>query len=121
MKRLLCLIALVAGVAAASDISGNWKATAEGPQGTMERTFTFKVDGSKLTGDTTSSLLGKSTITDGKVDGDNVTFTITVNFQDNEMKLTYKGKVSADGKEIKFTVEGIQGGQSIEWLAKRAS
>jgi len=119
MKRLLLLIAVCALALSAADISGNWKATAEGPNGSMERTFVFKVDGSKLTGETTSSMLGKSTITDGKVDGDDVTFTITVNFGGNEMKLNYKGKVS--GNEIKFTVESPAGGQTIEWLAKRAS
>jgi hypothetical protein len=35
------------------------------------------------------------------------------------MKLTYKGKIS--GNEIRFTVEGIQGGNTIEWVAKKAS
>jgi hypothetical protein len=64
-----------------------------------------------------SSMFGKSTITDGKIDGDNVSFTITVKLQDNEMKLNYKGKVT--GKEIKFTVENPMGGQTLEWLAKK--
>jgi len=65
--------------ASAADISGNWKGAAETPNGTIERTFAFKVDGHKLTGETTSSMMGKSTIADGKVDGDTVTFTITGN------------------------------------------
>ena len=119
MKWLLILIAVFAAPALAADVSGTWKATAEGPNGSMERTFVFKVDGSKVTGETTSSIFGKSTITDGKVDGDNVTFTITVKFQDNEMKLNYKGK--ANGNEIKFTVENPNGGPSIEWNAKKVS
>jgi hypothetical protein len=117
MKRLFVLMALFALPALAADVTGTWKATAEGPNGTMERTFVLKVEGNKLTGETTSSMFGKSTITDGKVDGDNLSFTITVKFQDNEMKLNYKGKVS--GKEIKFTVESPMGGQTIEWLAKK--
>jgi P pilus assembly chaperone PapD len=117
MKRLLVLMTLFAATGLAADVSGNWKATAEGPNGTMERTFTFRVDGNKLTGETTSSMFGKSTITDGKIDGENLSFTITVKFQDNEMKLNYKGKVS--GNEIKFTVENPDGGRVIEWLAKK--
>jgi hypothetical protein len=40
-----------------------------------------------------------------------------VKFQDNEMKLNYKGKVN--GNEIKFTVENPDYGQVIEWLAKK--
>ena len=44
MKWLPALVALFAFSALAADISGNWKATAEGPNGAMERTFTFKQD-----------------------------------------------------------------------------
>jgi len=118
MKRLVAVWVLGALVGWAADISGNWKATAEGPNGGMERTFTFKVDGSKVTGETTSSMMGKSTISDGKVDGDTVTFTITGNLGGNEMKLNYKGKVAGD--EIRFTSEMAGGGgQAIEWTAKR--
>ena len=123
MKRILCrilyLMAVFALALSAADISGNWKATADFGNGPMERTFTFKVDGNKLTGETNSSMMGKSEIADGKVDGDNVTFTITVKFQDNEMKLTYKGKVNGGGDGIKFTVDVAQGGQQIVWDAKK--
>jgi len=110
-------MALLAGIASAADITGNWKATADFDGNAIERTFTFKVDGNKLTGETTSSMLGKSTIEDGKVDGDNVSFSIKANFEGNEMKLTYKGKVNSKGDELKLTSESPQG--SIEWNAKR--
>jgi hypothetical protein len=119
MKWLLILLLVFAVAASAADVTGNWKATAEGPNGPMERTFTFKVDGTRLTGETTSSMFGKSIIADGKVEGDNLSFTITVKFQDNEMKLLYKGKVN--GNEIRFTVEMQDGGNTLEWLAKRVS
>lgn len=121
MKRIFLLSALLAFCAMAADISGNWKASADFNGQTMERTFTFKVDGSKVTGETTSSFAGKSEITDGKLEGDMVTFTITVNFGDNPMKLTYKGKINAAGNEIHFTVENPEGGNSIEWNAKKVS
>ncbi len=118
MKRLLAVLALCAGACLAADISGNWKATAEGPNGAMERTFTFKVDGNKVTGETTSSMLGKSTITDGKVDGNTVTFSITAKLGDNDMKIDYKGTISGD--QIKLTSSSAaNGGQGIEWVAKR--
>lgn len=119
MKRLAVTTIVFALAAFAADISGTWKATAEGPNGSMERTFVFKVDGSKVTGETTSTMMGKSTINDGKIDGDTVTFTITGSFGGNEVKLNYKGKVS--GNEIHFTSEmaGGGGGQAIEWTAKK--
>ena len=120
MKRLLLSMFVLTMAAFAADLSGTWKATAEGPQGSMERTFVFKVDGAKLTGETTSSMLGKSTITDGKIDGDNFSFTITANLQGTEMKLNYKGKVT--GNEIKVTssvVGGDAGQGSFEWTGKK--
>jgi len=111
MKWLLAAFAAVAITALAADISGNWKATAEGPNGAMERTFTFKVDGNKVTGESTSSMMGKSEIHDGKID-------LTGKFGDQEVKLNYKGKIS--GNEIKFTSEMAGGeGQAIQWTAKK--
>jgi hypothetical protein len=62
--------------------------------------------------------MGKSVIQDGKVDGDNVSFSITVKVQDNEMKLDYKGKVTGD--TIKFQVQGANGIQ-LEYNTKRIS
>ncbi len=59
MKRVLVLMALSVLCAMAADISGNWKATADFNGQSMERTFTFKVDGTKLTGETVSSMMGK--------------------------------------------------------------
>lgn len=119
MQRLLILTALFTLAAAAADVSGTWKATAEGPNGTMERTFVFKVDGAKLSGETTSNVVGKSAIDDGKVDGDNVLFNITVKFQDNEMKVSYKGKIT--GTNIKFTAEVPGAGQTLEWTGKKVN
>ena len=121
MKRLLLTLMVCSLTVVAADVSGNWKATAEGPNGSIERTFVLKVEGTKLTGETVSSFTGKSTINDGKVDGDNLTFTITMKLQDNEMTMNYKGKV-VNKDEIKFTAESTAGGgQSREWLAKRVN
>lgn len=117
MRTTIALL-LFASSLFAADINGNWTAAAEGPNGSMTRTFTFKVDGKKLTGETVSSMVGKSTIDDGKIDGDDLSFTITAKFQDNEMRIAYKGKVSGKD-EIKLTAETPNG--DIEWVAKRAA
>lgn len=120
MKRLLISLIAFAVAACAADIAGTWKGTAEGPQGTIERTFIFKVDGAKLTGETSSEMMGKSVINDGKVDGDNLSFTITANFGGNDVKLSYKGKVT--GAEMRLTSEFTGGdgdAQSIQWVAKK--
>ena len=51
------------------------------------------------------------------MDGDDVSFTLTVNEQGTEGKVNYKGKV--DGDTIKFTVELQALGQTLEMTAKR--
>jgi hypothetical protein len=120
MKWLPILFACFAFSALAADISGTWKATAEGPNGGMERTFTFKQEGAKITGETVSEFTGKSTITDGKVEGDTITFTAAAKFGDQDVKLSYKGKIA--GNEIKLTSEMSGGpgeGTPIQWTAKK--
>ena len=118
MRYLLALIAIFALTASAADISGNWKGTADAGNGPIERTFTFKVDGNKLTGETTSEMLGKSTINDGKVEGNNLSFTIKANFQGNDLVLTYKGTVTGD--TMKLTSQ-FPDGPTIEWVVKKTS
>ncbi len=122
MKRIVLLTVLfgLCGLTALSaDISGTWKATSNGQNGPMERTFVFKVDGNKLTGETTSPMYGKSTLENGKVDDDKLSFSITIKFQDNEMKVNYKGQLV--GSELKLTGEIEGAGMTIEWVAKKIS
>ncbi len=113
--KLVALFTLAALSAWAEDIAGKWKATADGPNGTMERTFDFKVEGSKLSGETVSSFAGKSTITEGKVTGNDLTFTIVVEIQGEKLNVTYKGTVS--GGKIKLTSEAA--GNTFEWTGQR--
>lgn len=118
VKWLLPLAILIFALsAAAADITGTWKGTAQTPAGTTERTFNFKVDGNKLTGDTSSDMFGKSVIEDGTVDGDNISFSLTINFQGNEAKVNYKGKVKGD--QIDFTAEIPALNQTVQYTAER--
>jgi autotransporter translocation and assembly factor TamB len=118
VKWLVPLTILVFSlIAAATDVTGTWKGTAQTPAGSTERTFNFKVDGNKLTGDTSSDVFGKSVIEDGTVDGDNISFTLTISFQGNEAKVNYKGKVKGD--QIDFTVDIPALNQTIQYTAKR--
>jgi hypothetical protein len=95
------LLALTAAYAA--DITGKWVAEMQGRNGPTQTTFTFKVDGAKLTGTMQGAQGEPAEITEGKVDGDNISFVVVRNMGGNEMKITYKGKVSGD--EFKFTRE----------------
>jgi opacity protein-like surface antigen len=110
-KRNIVIVAalalLVMATAFAADVTGTWTATFETQVGTQNYTYTFKVDGGKLTG-TAKSNLGEATITGGTVNGDDISFVENLNYQDMPLQITYKGKISGD--EIKFTrvvIEGI--------------
>jgi hypothetical protein len=130
MKKLLAatlFVALTSVAAFAADFNGKWTAEVPSRQGgTMTNTFTFKVDGAKLTG-SMSSQMGDVDITNGKVDGDNVSFDVVRTFNDTSFTLSYAGK--ADGADsIKFTRtfkapaggDG-QGPPPQEFTAKRAA
>jgi hypothetical protein len=119
MKRLLLLLAAFALVASAADVTGTWKGTADTPMGKIERTFVFKVDGDKLTGETSSAMTGKSTVVDGKIDGDKISFNVTVSAQGFEMKLHYNGVVS--GKQIKLHVESEDGAINLDYTVDKVS
>jgi len=118
MKLLTLLFALFAICANAADIAGTWKASIETPNGTIETTFVFKVDGDKLTGTATSAQMGESAIADGKVDGDNISFAIKRDTPNGEFVLNYKGKVAGD--EIKMTISIPAMDRSFDMTAKRA-
>jgi len=99
---MISLLALLA-TAWAADVAGKWVAQVPGRQGAMtENTFNFKVDGAALTG-TLTTPQGETALSDGKVSGDDISFTVVRKFGENEMKILYKGKVAGD--EIKFTRE----------------
>lgn len=104
----------------AADVTGTWLAQVPGRDGnTMETTFTFKQSGEALTG-TMSNQYGDREISDGKVSGDDVTFNVHIEFNDNKMTLAFTGKVS--GGEIKFKRErkgGEMGPASVEFVARK--
>ena len=103
--------------ARAADVSGTWTAEFDTQVGKQNYTYVLKVSGSQLTGKAKSAN-GETELKDGKVEGDAVTFVEMLNFQDMELKVTYRGKVvSAD--EIKFTRD-VAGMAQEELVAKRS-
>jgi hypothetical protein len=121
------LLGLLALTAMAADVTGKWTAQMPGRNGqTRESTFNFKVDGNTVTG-TISGPRGDMEISDGKIDGDTITFSQTMEFNGNTMKILYKGTVSGDSinyprpREGGGGGEGRKGGGPMEFTAKRAS
>jgi len=111
LSAILAILLSIAAVAA--DISGRWKAEFSTPDGTQRvNTFSFKVDGGKLTG-TVAGTQDETPIQNAKITGDEISFTAERPFG----TFTYSGKVS--GNEIKFKVTFND--QSFEMTAKRLS
>jgi hypothetical protein len=104
----IAALSLMAATLWAADITGKWTAQAQG----SDITLIFKVAGTALTGTLENSQMpGVIEIKDGKIDGDNVSFTINRKMNDMEMKIVWKGKV--EGNVIKFkreTAGGAMGG-----------
>ncbi|HEY1759589.1 MAG TPA: hypothetical protein VGG72_29720 [Bryobacteraceae bacterium] len=104
---ILAALALLAmATAFAADVSGTWTASFDTQVGAQNYTYTFKVEGGKLTG-TAKSNLGEGTLA-GTVNGDDISFVESLTYQGMQLEIPYKGKISGD--EIKFTrtvVEGV--------------
>lgn len=115
---LAVLVGLLATVVWAADVSGTWKAQVPGRDGNMrEVTLTFKVDGQTLTG-TVGGGQNAAPISNGKVSGDDISFTVVRSMGGNEVKMLYTGKVSGD--EIKFTQTREGSDRKTEFTAKKS-
>jgi hypothetical protein len=88
----------------AIDVTGTWKADIETQVGKFKYTYLLKQEGTQITGKILSELEGEkreTVVLEGKLNGDTIEFVEMMNFQDNELKISYKGKVTGD--EISFT------------------
>ncbi|MDB4925845.1 hypothetical protein [Mucilaginibacter sp.] len=123
MKKILLSVVLlltVVTVCLAASVDGVWKGLVEGQ---YNLTLTLKVDGDKLTGvfalvdnnpksenpddagytPFVAAQMGKNTITDGKISGNDISF--TTNF--NGKPVMYKGTIT-DDKLVLTTTFGTQ-------------
>jgi hypothetical protein len=132
-KKLLFVmtILLVASFALmAADVSGKWTFEQPGRGGNPGRpvTITLKADGAKLTGSVPGMGRGgdnpppPTEITDGKVDGNNVSFTVKRETPNGSMVIKYEGTVSGDEMKLKITRNGQDGTpMTNEVTAKRST
>ena len=113
--RLFLLGFLLLAVSAfAADVDGKWTGTISTPNGDFPQTFTFKADGAALSGSLEFMPGMQIPIADGKVDGNNISFSVTLDLG-MPFKLTYTGVVS--GNELK--VKGDAAGMPFEFTLKK--
>ncbi len=126
IKFAVCAtLALVAVQAADATGTWTWTVPARGGQG-QDRKMTLKLkqDGEKLTGKLTApgrqGATTETDIEDGKVKGEDVSFSVSREGQNGKITTKYAGKLSGDS--IKGKAEGPgRGGevQARDWEAKR--
>ena len=131
-KKLLFVVTIalaLAFVAMAADATGKWTYEQEGRggRGPMSVTITLKQDGAKLTGSVPG--FGRrggdapppTEITDAKVDGNKVSFTVKRDFGGNVNITKYEGTIDGDTMKLKITRNGQNGETTSEVTAKRST
>lgn len=122
MKTRLALLTCLLSVAAwAADVTGKWNAEMPGRGGdTRKIVFDLKADGATLTGTVSNPQGGETDISDGKVDGDNISFSVVREVNGKQFKINYTGEVKDNQIQFKVQREGGQGG-GREFTAKRTN
>jgi len=95
-------ILLFAAVASAADITGNWKADLQTPQGQVQVNYTFKQEGQTLTGTWQVAQSPTVQITEGKVTGDKVAFVVNMGPKAG-LVFAHEGEIHGD--EIQLTMK----------------
>jgi len=98
---------LVAVPARAADVDGKWTGSLDTPMGAVQVGFTFKADGTTLTGSSTGPDGSELAIKNGKIDGDKVSFMLSIDFGGMALDLNYSGVVKADSMEMTLDVMGM--------------
>ncbi len=117
-SRIVCLVFVLtffASLLYAADISGKWTSkSSQGPQWT----FTFQSEGSKLTGTMVGSDGKERPLNEGKLEGDDLSFSVDSEWQGEPVKLLMKGKIS--GEEIELRVDTEDGAWGTDLVLERA-
>src|SRR5437868_14898776 len=102
MRKVLLSLFMLAAVlfaatpAHAADVDGKWAGSIDTPMGAINVGFTFKADGAALTG-TQSGMDGMEiAIKNGKIDGDKISFVVSLDFGGMMFDLNYTGVVKPD-------------------------
>lgn len=123
-KKVLILLLLLIGFALANSnqtmaqtktIAGEWDAAMSTPGGVRNFKIVFKVEGEELTG-TVKRPNGDVPLV-GTVKGEDIQFSYTVKYNNNDLTISMTGKISGD------SIAGIvffgESGQQDDWSAKR--
>ena len=111
-RKTTCALVLAFLVTAtpafAADVDGKWSGTISvDGAGEFPVAFEFKADGTTLTGSTLSPDGMSVSIKDGKIDGDKITFMVSLDFGGMPLEIAYSGVVSPTELKMKADVVGM--------------
>jgi hypothetical protein len=98
---------LVATPARAADVDGKWTGSLDTPMGAVNVGFNFKADGATLSGTTTGPDGSEIAIKNGKIEGDKISFVVSIDFGGMSLDLNYTGVVKKDTVELTLDVMGM--------------
>lgn len=116
-KSILATFIVFNALAQAPNVTGTWTASFDTQVGKQEYTYTLKVEGTALTGTAKGNLIADSTLSDGKVDGNKISFVEKGTYQGMPLQFNYSGEIAGD--EIRFKRE-LMGFPAEEFVAKRS-
>ena len=99
-----CFVCVCALAVSAAGVDGKWKTEFDTQIGVQKYTFTFKVEGEKLSGKASFERMdqkGEVDLLEGKVSGSDISFVEKLSFDGNDIRIEYSGKINGD--EINFT------------------
>ena len=85
------LFLIFSSPAFAADVDGKWTGTMSTPGGDFPITRNFRADGASLTGRMSGQDKNQIPIKDGKIDGNNISFSVAIDMGGIQMNLDHKG------------------------------
>lgn len=121
MKKVFGLISIsmmliacaVIAAAQSAGVVGSWEMTTVSPQGERKSMLVIRQEGDKLVA-VAKSQTGERKYDSVMVKGDDITMVLTIQFQGQDMKITYTGKISKDSMKGEADFGGLAQG---DWSA----
>ncbi|MGD8289780.1 MAG: hypothetical protein PVI31_14215, partial [Gemmatimonadota bacterium] len=93
---VLALVVLAAPASAQANVAGTWNITIQGPEGPAEAQAELVQDGATFTGTISVDQAEGASIGDGAIEGNTISFVLTVSVQGQSFPLEVTGEVDGD-------------------------
>jgi hypothetical protein len=104
---VMLALVFVGRPAGAADVDGKWSGSLDSPNGPVQMGFTFKADGATLSGTSTGPDGAEVAIKSGTIDGNKISFVVSIAFGGMAFDLNYTGVVSADNIQLILDFMGM--------------